>query len=340
MNNILDEKTKSEMNAFKKLSEEVMGTTLDDLEEESKQEEYNVEMATEEQKTEELKNTLSSDYGLSDNDVASMINIIKKQKQGKEIEMRDLTFSMQSLMSKLCVENGISGQNNINSFINDTLENINFGATVDAEINNFNSIIQKEFQMDGMDLVGEYSTKMKEYYEVTILENAKKAEEDGNIENAEKLRNMSKVFTKSYKYDEIMEAFKKDRKMKKKVFSKNTASTYGECCLNYNILMKNHSDLIVRDAAEAGNGLFKHVDTDITNIDIAKFIIAICTFIERYLNIVSNKFDMVYAYYLLTHLMNLNEASKDNISEFDKEIINNATNCIREIKRVEEETLN
>jgi hypothetical protein len=38
--------------------------------------------------------------------------------------------------------------------------------------------------------------------------------------------------------------------------------------------------------------------------------------------------------------MNLNEASKDNISEFDKEIINNATNCIREIKRVEEETLN
>jgi hypothetical protein len=103
--------------------------------------------------------------------------------------------------------------------------------------------------------------------------------------------------------------------------------------------MKNATDLIVRPAHLAGDGLYLFADSDISNIDVARFIIVLCKYIDKYLNIVSNKFDSVHAYYLMTHLINLNSSSKDELSDFNKEIIKNAHDFIRIIKSFEEETL-
>lgn len=322
------------------LKEDIMSTTLDDLE---SFDVTQVPSATEEQKTEQLKSSLSNEYNLSDSDIAVVLDIISRRKNGEEVDiLEELPIKLKAIISKLCAANGISSKEVMKSFAEDLIDNIMYDANVTAEINNFNDTLKDAVKMPN--IMSLYGDQMRDYYEKTLYNKAvemKDSEDEKQVEDAEKIFKLCEAFTESYTYTKVKEAFLKNRKFRNRTVQ--DLHDFKKYCLNYDRAMDMHTTLTVRPAKDMHNAL-EHIfegNEEITSDLIDKFIIVLCKYVDRYLTISEdNPYDSALAYYLTAHINNLAMCDLGDPTSLESDLIMNIKKFLLLIKKTEEEHLN
>lgn len=324
---------------LKNLHEDVMSSTLDDLE---SFDVTQIPTVTEEQRTEQLKSSLSSEYDLSDSDIAVVLDIIARRKNGEDVDiLEELPIKLKAIISKLCAANGINSKDIMKSFAEDLINNIMYDANVTAEINNFNNTIKDVVKIPN--IMSLYGDQMRDYYEKTLYNKAVEMRDSGDekqIEDAEKVFKLCEAFTESYTYNKIKEVFLKNRKFRNRTIQ--DLPEFKKYCLNYDRTMSMYTTLSVRPAIDMHAAL-EHIfeyDDEVTSDLIDKFIIVLCKYVERYLNVANdNPYDSALAYYLNAHINNLSICDLSNTTSLESDLIGNIKDFLTLIRDTEEEHL-
>jgi hypothetical protein len=309
---------------FKALSDYVNKDLFDNTDEngnEIEPIEYDMEMATEEDKASELKKSLNEQYKLSDKDATSVISVIERLDSGETFNVLEaLPMQLGNIVRKLCAANGISSKKLMNEFARDLVNNIRNDANISAEINNFHEVLNKELQttekIDSMSSL--YSSHMRDYMENKLLENAEQYKES-KPETYEKLNKLSAIYSESYTFDRIIDTYKKNRKCRVKEL--DWKIDYNKYCLNFDRALYQHTPLNASPISEIIDlGI---PGSDFTDEDIKKIIVAISKHLEQCINI-KDIYDQAFIYYTANNIHNIClVSSADELSDFDKEIIAN-----------------
>ena len=322
---------------LKELHGDIMNSTLDDLDSIDL---ASIPAATEEQKIEQLKSSLSGEYDLSDSDIATVLDIINKRKNGETVNiLEELPVKLRSIVAKLCAANGITSKGIMKSFAEDLIDNIMYDANISAEINNFNTVMKDTVKLPN--IMSLYGDQVRDYYEKTLIEKANKMMESGDpkqVEDATKVFGLCDAFKESYTYNKVINAFLKNRKFRNRTVQ--DLSDFNKYCLNYDRVMNSKTTLSVRPAKDMHNALL-HIfenDNEITPDLIDKFIIVLCKYVDRYLNVsADNPVDSALAYYLTSHINNLFMCDPNNLTSLESDVISNARSFMILIKNTEEE---
>lgn len=172
--------------------------------------------------------------------------------------------------------------------------------------------------------VKEYNSKLRQEYEVGFLEKAKlleESDEEGAAETAEKLRKASRMFTQSYTYEDMYEAYK-NYKIKIKPIQ---LDKFKRTCEEFNSKYYNNT-FKIRDIMSTIPVLDRKLDKKYDIKVIHKFIVAFINY-TRYFS-PSNIDEHIFMFYFIQNILsldidipgddyeNFNNLVKENIYKF------------------------
>lgn len=172
--------------------------------------------------------------------------------------------------------------------------------------------------------IGNYNTKLRQEYEVGFLKKAEELEnsdEEGSKEAAEKLRKSSRMFTQSYTYEDMIEAFK-NRKIKIKNIQ---IDKFNRTCQEFNRKYYNNT-FKIKDVGMTVGVLDRVLDKKYDITTIKKFIVAFINYTRNFTP--SNIDEHVFMFYFIQHILTLdikipgneyegfNDLLKENIYKF------------------------
>lgn len=183
--------------------------------------------------------------------------------------------------------------------------------------------INKAKEILGVDKsINDYNSKIRNEYEVTFLEKADeldKSDDEKDKEKAEKYRKVSRMFTQSYTYEDMYEAYK-NRKIKVKNIQ---IDKFARTCQEFNRKYYT-SNLNITDIFSTINVLNRVLDKKYDIVAIQKFIVAFINYTKFFSP--NNIDEHVFMYYFINNIMILdvnisehevfNELIKENIYKF------------------------
>lgn len=206
----------------------------------------------------------------------------------------------------------------------ETIISNNYSSKAFTDISKFTTNeINKEKEKLGKDLT-EYNSKLREEYEVGFIKKAEELESNGDeesIEKASKLRKTSRMFTQSYTYEDMYDAFK-NRKIKIKPIQ---IDKFNRTCQEFNRKYYNNT-FKIKDVGMTipvlDRCLDKKYDIDI----IKKFIVVFINYTKNFSP--SNIDEHVFMFYFIQNILALdikipgneyegfNDLLKQNIYKF------------------------
>ena len=215
-----------------------------------------------------------------------------------------------------------------------TIVTNNYSTKAFADISKFTvSEINKEKEKLGGS-IHEYNTKLRQEYEVGFIEKAEALEasdEEGAAETAQKLRQASRMFTQSYTYEDMYEAYKNGKIKVKSIQVEKISRTCQEFNRKYynNTFKINDVTMII--------GVLDRVLEEKYNITaIKKFVVAFINYTKNFRP--ENIHEHVFMYYFIQHILALevkvHETSQIEFNELLIQKINKFLDLI--IKKDEE----
>lgn len=202
----------------------------------------------------------------------------------------------------------------------DTIIASNYSSKAFADISKFaTSEINKEKEKLGGS-IHEYNNKLREEYEVGFIKRAEALEEsneEGATEVAERLRKASRMFTQSYTYEDMYEAYSNGKIKVKSI----QVEKFNRTCSEFNRKYYN-STFKINDIGMIMPVLDRVLDSKYNIVSIKKFIVA---FINYTKNFTPNNVDEhVFMYYFIQHILALDIKIPENEQvEFNELLINN-----------------
>lgn len=208
----------------------------------------------------------------------------------------------------------------------DTLIAQNYSSKAFTDISKYtiNEINKEKDKLNIGQSVGEYNTKLRNEYEVGFLKKAEELEnsdEEGAKETAEKLRLTSRMFTQSYTYQDMYEAYK-NRKIKVKNIQ---LDKFNRACHEFNRKYYT-STFNIKDVGMTVPVLDRVLDGKYNITSIKKFIVAFINYTKFYDPV--NVHEHVFMYYFIQNILSLdiklpgneyegfNDLLKENIHKF------------------------
>lgn len=288
---------------------------------------------------EEISKSVSESIpDLDPTDIAAMLNVAKRYKDGEHFNVYDaLPKKIQQGIMTQAVDSGLDKkQMNLFAklFIEEFCSDI-FNVTMEKEAIDFNQALQQA--LDIPDITQLYEDYIKDKMEVELMNKAKELEVDFPA-GAEILRTCSTSFTESYKFTRQRAAL--TGKVRRKLYKDN--AFYNRFCNEFNHANKN-SKFKIPDIYEFGRVLDKLAPTiGITSDDVLALVILTAKTCINYNS--SDTASATFMYYTLRNVMNIehhrgviNNSSKPVFSDFDQEIINNIVSLVTEMRTISEE---
>lgn len=276
--------------------------------------------------TENVKNAITNQFELSDAEVGDLLTVIMRYKAGEQFSVYNaLPLTIKNLVNKLAMESGAS-RNQYNMFATMIIEQFINDANIDQEFVDFQKSLEQELKIPSV--IDMYTEHLKERMEVKVLESADRLQEE-YPEKAETLRQISKVFTESYKLNRLKEYFDSNAKLRRKIAT--YANQCNRYCGDFNYKIKD-SQYKINDPSIMVRALNKVLPNDITTEDVKKFVVLFCKSCENL--DASNIVDCAYMYYTVKNIVTL-EYSDEVKTDFSKELISNIIDLINYIKEDE-----
>lgn len=288
-------------------------------------EEVNFESSSPEEREKLAKEAAMNMFDLSDTEVVEFMKIISQYKNNKEMNVyKELPDAVKQKIKMLAGTN--VKPNQLNQFSKLILDEFCTELEMDQEYNDLMSSIEKEFNIPS--IVDMYSEHVRETMEDNLISIADKIESE-DPEKAKALREVSKAFTESYTYDSLIDSYDYSRQIRKAL---KHPESLKRCCDNFDFITKGKSKFTLQNPINAFNTL-RNVflfDDNITEEDIAKFIILFCKTCEYRIN-VRGLADIAYMYYFVRNITSI-DFSSENKTEFTNTIISNVVKVIDFIK--------
>ena len=219
----------------------------------------------------------------------------------------------------------------------DTIIASNYSSKAFTDISKFTmSEINKEKEKLGGS-IHEYNSKLREEYEIGFIQKAEALEasdEEGAAETAEKLRKASRMFTQSYTYEDMYEAYK-NKKIKVKSIQ---VEKFNRTCQEFNRKYYNNT-FKINDVGMTIGVLDRILDKKYNINAIKKFIVAFVNYTKNFSP--SNIDEHVFMYYFIQNILALDikipETDQDTFNELLIENISKFLDLIIEIDNQKEE---
>ena len=278
-----------------------------------------------------LKDIINTQFDMSDEEVGQLLSVIMRYRSGESFSVYNaLPESIKRFVNVMASQLG-AGRDKFNMLSKSILDQFITEAHIDQEFIDFQKSLEKELAIPNM--MDMYSEHNKERMEVTLLESADKLQEQFP-EKAEMLRQISKTFTETYKFNRLKDCLTNDSKVMRKL--RRVSSLYKRYCDDFNYKNKD-SQYKINDVYMIGKVLTKVLPENITEDDIKKFVALFCRTCED-LN-PNNVIDCAYMYYFIKNIIML-EFADEVKTEFSKELIENIIQMIMDIRKAEEDNAN
>lgn len=202
----------------------------------------------------------------------------------------------------------------------DSIITSNYSSKAFADISKFTmNEINKEKEKLGSS-IHEYNTKLREEYEFGFIKKAEELEalgEEDALEKATNLREASRMFTQSYTYEDMYEAYKLGKIKVKNIQIEKMNRT----CSEFNRKYYNNT-FKINDVGMTIAVLDRKLDEKYNITAIKKFIIAFINYTKNFTP--SNIPEHVFMYYFIQHILALDINVPENGQvEFNDLLINN-----------------
>ena len=202
----------------------------------------------------------------------------------------------------------------------DTIITSNYSSKAFADLSKFtvNEINKEKEKLGGS--IHEYNSKLREEYELGFIKKAEeleKSDEEGAAETAEKLRKTSRMFTQSYTYEDMYEAYSKGKIKVKSI----QVEKFNRTCSEFNRKYYNNT-FKINDIGMTVPVLDRVLDEKYNINAIKKFIVA---FINYTMNFSPSNIDEhIFMYYFIQHILTLDIKIPENSEvEFNELLIQN-----------------
>lgn len=276
--------------------------------------------------------TTKSLYGdLPEDELKQLLNAINKYRAKMKFSyFNELPESIRKQISDLVVFG--EGESEINSnevkqFKNmlakelfDTILTNNYSTKAFADISAFTiKEINKEKEKLGGS-IHKFNNKLRNEYEIGFIEKAKELEELGDeesLEKASKLRETSRMFTQSYTYEDMYEAYKLGKIKVKNIQIEKMNRT----CSEFNRKYYNNT-FKINDVGMVIGVLDRKIDKKYNITAIKKFIVAFINYTKNYSP--SNIPEHVFMYYFIQNILALEVVvPEEEQTEFNDLLMNN-----------------
>lgn len=202
----------------------------------------------------------------------------------------------------------------------DTIITTNYSSKAYTDISKFSvgEINKAKEQMGGS--VHDYNAKLREEYEVGFIKRAEdleNSEEEGAAETAEKLRKTSKMFTQSYTYEEMYDAYSKGKIKVKSI----QVEKFNRTCSEFNRKYYNNT-FKINDVGMTVGVLDRVLDKKYNITCIKKFVVAFINYTKNFTP--TNIDEHVFMYYFIQNILALDLKVPENTQvEFNDLLISN-----------------
>lgn len=201
----------------------------------------------------------------------------------------------------------------------------NYSAKAFADISKFaiNEINKEKEKLGGS--IHAYNNKLREEYEVGFIKKAEALEgsdEEGAAETAEKLRATSRMFTQSYTYEDMYEAYKNGKIKVKSI----QVEKFNRTCQEFNRKYYNNT-FKISDVGMTIGVLDRVLDEKYNITAIKKFVVAFINYTKFFKP--ENIHEHVFMYYFIQHILALDIKIPENTQvEFNELLIQNINKFI------------
>ncbi len=272
---------------------------------------------------------------ITDYDLKNLLNLVNKYRQGIKFpyfnELPEIIKKEINDYANLGAAQHQASQNTLKQIKNmlakelfDTIITSNYSSKAFTDISKFtvNEINKEKDKLGGS--IGEYNNKLREEYEIGFIKKAEELEnsdEEGAAETAEKLRKTSRMFTQSYTYEDMYEAYK-NRRIKVKNIQ---IEKFNRTCQEFNRKYYNNT-FKIKDVGMVIPVLDRNLDKKYNINVIKKFVVIFINYTKNF--VPSNIDEHVFMYYFIQHILTLdikipgngyesfNELLKGNIYKF------------------------
>ena len=211
-------------------------------------------------------------------------------------------------------------KNQLAKEIYNTIITNNYSTKAFSDISKFAvSEINKEKEKLGGS-IHEYNNKLREEYEVGFIQKAEALEssdEEGAAETAQKLRLASRMFTQSYTYEDMYEAYKNGKIKVKSIQVEKIHRT----CQEFNRKYYNNT-FKINDVSMTISVLDRILDEKYNMAAIKKFVVAFINYTMNFRP--ENIHEHVFMYYFIQHILALDIKIPENSQiEFNELLIQN-----------------
>lgn len=202
----------------------------------------------------------------------------------------------------------------------DTIITNNYSSKAFADISKFTTEeINKEKEKLGSS-IHDYNAKLREEYEIGFIKKAEDLEssdEEGALEKAANLREASRMFTQSYTYEDMYEAYKLGKIKVKNIQIEKINRT----CSEFNRKYYNNT-FKINDVGMVIGVLDRKIDKKYNITAIKKFVVAFINYTKNFTP--SNIPEHVFMYYFIQNILALDINVPENSQiEFNDLLINN-----------------
>lgn len=163
------------------------------------------------------------------------------------------------------------------------------------------------------------NTTQKKYYEETLLEQAAKLKEHGEIEKAELLKRCSKNYIQAYTYENLLAMYQKGKLKVKPI----QIDKFNRTCMEFNLKYKD-SKTSITDISTVIPVLDRYADKKYDLIVLKEFV---CAFINYTMNMKATNIDEhIFMYFFIINILSFDYYDEKN--EEDKKFHDNLLNTI------------
>jgi hypothetical protein len=202
----------------------------------------------------------------------------------------------------------------------DTIITNNYSSKAFADISKFttNEINKEKEKLGGS--IHEYNSKLREEYEVGFIKKAEELEssgEEGATETAQKLRDASRMFTQSYTYEDMYEAYKTGKIKVKNIQIEKLNRTFSEFNRKYY-----NNTFKIHDVGMVMPVLDRVLDQKYNINAVKKFVVAFINYTKNFRP--ENIHEHVFMYYFIQNILALDVKVPENTQiEFNDLLIEN-----------------
>ena len=273
--------------------------------------------------------------GLKDDDLKQLLSVLNRYRAGEDFSYyKELPEKIKKELHEFAVNSAAENQGTANQIkmlqnelakeLFDTIITQNYSTKAYADLTKYTiSEINKEKDKLG-ESAADYNNQLRNEYEVKFIEKAEELEASDNEEDkekADKLRKISKMFTQSYTYENMLEAYKNGKIKVKNI----QIDKFKRTCQEFNRKYYNNK-FTIKDIGLTVGVLDRNLDDKYNITCIQKFIVAFINYTKNFTP--SNVDEHVFMFYFIQNILSLdiklpnssqnefNELVKQNIYKF------------------------